>query len=184
MAAAPQLTVAPEPIEEPIVLVINGETNVIGVDDPAWRIALHAREEEHARKLAEKDLRGKRALIDQLRRDKEADAERERQDRPDREQVEDIFDRWRTATGKLRCKLTAERFDMTAARLDEEYTYVDLVMAVLGVALNPYVIEGDRKDGYKTALKDGESVERYANRCPAEIRREIRTRFDTQLTCV
>lgn len=171
--AAPQLTVAPEPAEEPIVLVIAGQTHIVSTDNPAWPVALYAREQEHDRKLAEKDLRSKRALIEKLRIDEKAKAERERKDRPDRELIEDVFDRWRTAAGKRRCKLTPERFDMTASRFDEEYTYVDLCMAAVGVALNPYVIEGDRKDDYKTAMKDGESVERYANRCPPEQRRDL-----------
>lgn len=172
--AAPQLTVAPEPAEEPIVLVVAGNTHVVPVGDPAWPIALHARERDEQLKLAERDLRGKRALIEKLRIDEKAKAERERKDRPDRELIEDVFDRWRSAASKHRCKLTPERFDMTASRFDEEYTYVDLCMAAVGVALNPYVIEGDRKDDYKTAMKDGESVERYANRCPPELRFELR----------
>lgn len=171
--ATPQLAVAPEPADEPIVIVVQGVKHIVMPDDPAWPIALYAREEEHSRKLAERDLRGKRALIERLRTDEKTKAENERKARPDRGEIEDIFDRWRTAAGKPRCKLTPERFDMTAERFDEEYTYVELCMAAVGVALNPYTIQGDVKNEYRTAMKDGESVERYANRCPREVRREL-----------
>lgn len=161
--------------------MIAGNTHIVSVGDPAWPIALHARERDHELKLAEKDLRGKRALIEKLRTDEKAKAERERKARPDGEQIEDIFDQWRQAVGKPRCKLTPERFDMTAERLDEEYTPLDVAMAVIGVALNPFTIKGTVQNDYKTAMKDGESVERYANRCPVDARHAIKTRFETQI---
>lgn len=164
------------------MLVIDGQTHIFPPDDVAWPIAFHAREREHQLKLAEKDLRGKRALIEKLRIDEKAKAERERKARPDRELIEEIFDQWRQAAGKPRCKLTPERFDMTADRLDEEYTVLDLAMAAVGVALNPFTINGTVQNDYKTAMKDGESAERYANRCPADARHAIRTRLDTQLS--
>lgn len=182
MVPPAQLAVAPEPVAEPIVLVVDGQTYVVAPEDDAWPIALHARERDHQLKLAEKDLRGKRALIEKLRVDEKAKAERERKARPDRELIEDIFEQWREAVGKPRCKLGPERFDMTAERLDEDYTPLDVAMAAVGVALNPFTIKGTVQNDYKTAMKDGESVERYANRCPAAARHAIKTRFDTQLS--
>lgn len=175
MAAAEQahLSVV-EPVAEPIVLVIEGQTVVTGPDDPAWPIAWYARERDQALQHAERDLRGKRALIEELRKTKKDEAEQARLDCPDREAILRIFDRWRTASGHARCKLTPERFDLAVARLAEEYDEATLTMAVVGVGSNPYVIDGERQDDYKTAMLSGERVERYANRCPAEARREIR----------
>jgi hypothetical protein len=171
--AAPPLRAAPDPAEEPIVLVIDGQTIIVQPDDPAWRIALYAREEAHAHKLTEGDLRGKRALIAELRKNKADEAEKARKSHPERCAIERVFETWRTESGHTRCKLTPERFDMTACRFAEEYDEGDLTMAAIGVATNPYVIEGDRKDDYKTAMQSGEQVERYANRCPADRRRQL-----------
>lgn len=175
MAAAEQahLSVV-EPVAEPIVLIIEGHTFVTGPDDPAWPIAWYARERDQALQHAERDLRSKRAQITVLQKKREDEDEKARLANPDREVIFRIFDRWRTASGHTRCKLTPERFDLAVARLAEEYDEATLTMAVVGVGSNPYVIDGERQDDYKTAMLSGERVERYANRCPAEVRREIR----------
>lgn len=175
------LRAAPEPAPEPILLQIRGanglENVVVEPDDPAWLIAFHAREVESHLKQAEGDLRGKRALIEALRKERKDEAEEERKARPDKGFIAVCFERWCKASHHLRCKLTPQRFDMTAARLDEEYEPTVLVMAAVGVGANPYVIDGERKDDYKTAMQSGEQVERYANRCPREFRQDIRAEF-------
>lgn len=178
MAAAEQthLSVV-EPVAEPIVLVIGGETIVTAPDDPAWPIAWYAREREQGLQHAERDLRSKRAQITILQKKREDEDEKARLANPDREAIFRIFDRWRTESGRTRCKLTPERFDFAAARLAEGYTEADLTMAVIGVATNPYVIEGERKDDYRTAMRTGEAVERYANRASPEQRREVSGRL-------
>lgn len=143
-------------------------------DDPRWEMAMMVLDMEHSLRLAERDLRGKRALISKLRRRNQDEAEMARKAHPDRELFERIFDRWRVESGHVNCRFTPERFDMTAARYAEGYGEDVLSMAVVGVATNPYVIEGERKDDYKTAMRSGEQVERYANRCDPAVRREIR----------
>lgn len=171
--AAP-LRAAPDPPAEPIVLVIDGQTHVVEVDDPAWPIAYHARETGVQLKLAEGDLRGKRALIAELRKDRAAEAEKARLGNPAREAIIRVFDTWRIESGRKRCKLTPERFDMVAARFVEDYVEDVLTMAAVGIAVNPYVIEGETRNDFETAFKSGGQVERYANRCPADRRQVIR----------
>lgn len=171
--AAP-LAAVPAPIAEPIVLVIEGQTIVTKPDDPAWPIAYYARERDTHVQMAELELRTKRIQIAKMREDKAAKEKREREEHPERCAIERIFDRWRVESGHTACKLTPERFDMTSCRLAEDYDEGQLTMAAVGVATNPYVINGERQDGYKTAMQDGEHVERYANRCDPDRRREIR----------
>lgn len=125
----------------------------------------------------EREARYKLALINKLRKKRVDEAEEARKRSPNREMIISIFDTWRTESQHLRCKLTPERFDMTEARFSEGYEEGDLLMAAIGVATNPYVIEGERKDDFKTAMQSGEQVERYANRCPAERRRELSGRL-------
>ena len=178
-AAEPQLTVV-EPIEEPIVLVVRDETLVIPVADERWPVALQLRETEHALKCAEQDLRGKRALITKLRKHNSDEDERARKARPDRELVERVFERWRVRTGHLRAKCGPERFDMITARLDEEYEGLDLLMAAEGLAADPPVFSGRREDDLKVCMKSGSQVERYANKCPAEVRKTLREEWDAE----
>lgn len=181
-----RLEVVPEhPAEEPILIEWEQDgairSLVVEADDPAWTIAYLWREKEGHLKDAEKSLRKERAAVSQLHREKTRAAEKERRAHPDRDFVEELFEEWRNGVGKPRCKLTPERCDMALARLDEDYEREHLREAVQALLLNPWVINGDAKRDWKTALKTGEAVEAHANRCPAEKRREIRGQlFDVQ----
>lgn len=180
MATATRFHVVPEaPAEEPILIEWEQDGGVqklvVGPDDPAWVIAYLWREKEGELKDAEKSLRKERAHISVLQREKTKADEKERKAHPDRDFIEELFEIWRVGIGKTRAtKLTAERFDMATKLLGEDYEREHLLMAVWALILNPWVIDGDAKRDWKTALKDGESLETHANRCPAEKRREIR----------
>jgi hypothetical protein len=177
MAPPPQLRAAPDPVAEPIVLVIEGQTHVVGPNDPAWPIAYYAREREVELAHAERDLRSKRRLITELRKDKAREEEEARRLHEYRPVVERVFDRWRVETGRERCKLTPERFDMAIARLAEGYDEGAITMAVVGIARHPYVIDGEARNNFETAVKEGSQVERYANRCPREMREQLSGRL-------
>lgn len=173
--ARAELTVAPEPVAEPIMVKWpDGAVEVVEAEAEGWRFAWLWREESVNRKLAEEDLVRKRAQISVLQRAKLDAAKAERNAHPERVFIEELFEKWREMVGKKRCKLTPARFDMATDRLAEGYSQADLTMAVCGVALAPFTIEGEVKNDWKTCMWDGEAVERYANRCPAEKRNEIR----------
>lgn len=175
--SAATVTVVADPTEEPILLEWQDSEGfhslLVEPEDPTWIAAHLWQTERENRRNCERDLGTKRAQITRLQREKSGADAAERKMHPQREFIEGLFDRWAELTGKTRCKLTPERFDMASARLAEDYSEQDLEMAIYGVALNPYVIEREVKNDWKTAMKDGESVERYANRCPAERRRQI-----------
>ena len=169
------LSAVPEPEGgEPIVLTIAGQNVVTWPQEPAYLIAAHAREVEQQRDHLERELRGKRSLVAKLREDQAKREEQKRLSNPEREFIFEVFDTYRTESGRKACKLTPERFDMTAARLAEEYERVHILMAAVGIAVNPYTIEGEKRNDFETAMKDGASVERYANRCPPERRAQIK----------
>lgn len=187
-AAERHLQPAPEPAAEPLAVVLwertaNERVVVVKPEDGvAWEIAYHLREEQVALTAAERDLRGKRALITKLQADEEAERQRARDNFTGRETIALAFERWlagrreRTGNPKLRAKLTPERFDMAMARMTRDnYEAAAILMAAEGVARNPYIVDGKAQDDWKTAMQSGEQVERYANRCPREIRRAITT---------
>lgn len=171
------LEALPEPPREPIVLTIRGDTVVIEVDDPAWPVAEHAREVDVDLRNAEKSLRGLRSALTKARKDEAVEAEKKRLGHPQREMIFRVFDVWRVESGRTRCKLTPERFDMTAARVAEDYDEGALTMAAIGVATNPYVIDGEKKNDFETAFQSGSQIERYANRCPPDRRRQLSGRL-------
>lgn len=174
-----RLEVVPDnPVEEPILIEWEQDGAmqqlVVEPDSEAWLVAYLWREKEGHLKDAEKSLRKERAAVSQLQREKTHADEKERKEHPARDFIEELFDIWRSGVGKPRCKLTPERCDMAIGRLDEDYEREHLLEAVWALLLNPWVIKGDPKRDWKTALKDGESVETHANKCPPEKRREIR----------
>jgi hypothetical protein len=165
--AAPQLTVAPEPADEPIVLVLGGQTHVVKPDDPAWPIAFHARETDVSLELAERDLRGKRALIAKLRKDEAA----ERQSYPQRPMVEDIHAEWARECKHPNSKLTAERFDAVRSMIEAGYTREQFARAIAGAAYDPFSVKRKngtvkRFDDLELICRDGKHFEDFANRAP------------------
>lgn len=173
MADARPLRAAPEPSDEPVVLTIDGENVVTWPHDPAYRLALYAQQIETDLGNAERSLRGLRSALTKARKDADAEATAKRINHPAREFIFKVFELWRVESGRLGCKLTPERFDLVADRLREQYAPKHLLMAALGIALNPHVIEGERKNDFDTAFKTGGQIERYANRCPRERRAQI-----------
>lgn len=177
-APALALQVVEAPVEEPILVEWEQDGRmqhrVVEPGDPAWLYAWLWRERTADFKNAEKDLAAKRAQITVLQRKATDVAKAERKAHPDRVFIEELFDKWRELTGKTRCKLTPARFDAAVDRLAEGYEREHLTLAVHGVALNPYTMNGEVKNDWKTCMWDGEAVERYANRCPVEKRNEIR----------
>lgn len=178
-AETAHLAVVEEPAREPIVLVVGGQTFIVGPDDAHWPIAWHATEVEQDLKRAERDLRGKRALIAKVRKHNEDEDEKARKAHPSRGVIIAVFERWRVRTGHLRAKLTPERFDMIASRLAEDYEPLDLHMAVEGLAAHPFVADGRKMDDLKACMKEGSQVERYANLAPADVRQRLRMELGT-----
>lgn len=172
------LQIVEEPTPEPILVEWESggrmQHAVIEPEDPGWLWAYLWRERTADFKNAERDLAAKRAQITKLQRGVTDAAKAERKAHPDRDFIGELFDKWRELTNKTRCKLTPARFDMAADRLAEAYEREHLTLAVYGVALAPYTVDGEVKNDWKTCMWDGEAVERYANRCPAEKRNEIR----------
>ena len=169
---------APEPIEEPIVALVQGDTVVVhpAADGPerlAWLLAFEWREMKSHLERAERDLRTKRGQITRLQEDQDAKARLARKSHPQRWVIELAFEKWRQISGRKGCKLTDERFDMTAKRLTEDYEPAHVVMGAAGIAANPHVIEDEAKNDYDTAMQSGGQLERYVKRCPKELRQEI-----------
>lgn len=174
MADAPQLRPVPDPEHEPIVLTIAGENLVVWPhEEPLFRVAAVAQQAELDLRNAENSMRGLRSALTKARTDEKAAAERKRLGHPARKFILAVFDLYRAESGRKRCKLTPERFDMVAERIAEEYERPFLLMAAVGIGSNPFVIDGCKRNDFETAFKDGASVERYANRCPADRRGQI-----------
>lgn len=91
---------------------------------------------------------------------------------PKGKEIQSLVERWKTATGHPRAKLSKDRFDVVKARLKDGYSIEDLELAVDGIAAFPFVVNGMRKregkpsqrhDSLTLALKGGENTERFAN---------------------
>lgn len=157
---------------EPLYDEVEG---VVQHGDLRWGLVWRLREKEEELKAAERDLRSKRALITKLQRKRIDEDESARQRNAHRDFIIALSDRWREGTGHKRSKLTPERFDMAADRLEEGYSEEDLRMATEGLIADAWTDEkGVLHDDWKVAMKNGEAVERYANKCPREKREEIR----------
>lgn len=159
----------------PELILVHSQSGELVEDENELKQRVHDLEE--VVENLEREARYKLAVINKLRKKRVDEDEEARKRSPNRERVIEVFDTWRTESGHLKCKLTPERFDMIEARLSEGYEPSEVLMAAIGVAVNPYVIEGERKDDFKTAMRSGERVEAYANRCPPERRRELSGRL-------
>ncbi len=177
MASAERpLQAVPQPPDEPVVVTIPDGRNIVvrPEQEESWLVACAWQDEKHARELAERDLRSKRALIQRLRDDQDA----KRKAYGKRDVIERLFERWQQASNHTRSLLGPERFDPCRARLEQGYTEEQLTMAVMGVALNPHIADnGERHDEFEIAVRSGKQVEHYAKRCPVEVRRQIRAEF-------
>ncbi len=180
MAAEPQqpashLSVV-EPAEEPIVVTVGGRSVVVQHDDPAWPIAWALRETETSLKLAEQDLRSKRALIKRLRED----ADKDRKTCPEREVIERLFTHWQERCNHKRSKLTAERFDAARAMIGKDYTEVEMMMAIEGAAFDPFIRPRkngtmQRFDEFELIFRDGKHLEAFACKAPITQPQETTT---------
>ena len=170
MTPKPRIAPAPEPVAEPILVDLPTGAVVVGPDDSAWPIAWAWREKDAALQAAEKDLRVKRAQITRLQDDQDA----KRRSYHRRETIERLFGIWQQLRRHPRSKLTPERFDAARARLEDDYTELDMTMALYGQAAHPVQKGGVVYDDFELVFRSGKQVERYANLCPPEQRRHLR----------
>ena len=124
----------------------------------------------------ERDLRKANAAL--ARQERNLEAERKTYIR--RPVIEDLFKIWQEIWKHPRSKLTPERFDACKARLEEDYSELDLAMAIHGHRASPPTKDGQVYDGFHIPMASGGNVERYANLCPKDKRTELRATKDGQ----
>ncbi len=98
-----------------------------------------------------------------------------------RETVERIAYAWNKLCrgGKARAPAKGERFDKTAARLNEGWTEDELLRAVKGAAFNPpWVRNGKVYDDLKTIMKDSPAVEVHIAAAPPELEYTWKEQWD------
>jgi hypothetical protein len=87
------------------------------------------------------ELVAKRREIGRLR----GELTKQRQSSPEHQSVQAVFDHWRAECGHDKAKLGEKRAAVVRARLRDNFTEDQLLRAVDGVAMFPFVVNGQRR---------------------------------------